>query len=247
MVLYSHRICTLWAVTLLACFNSVIWLRYRANEVLHERKSPHYFLSFEHCLLHRQCGPGLQLSEHSPFKRPLRHKPCRSFYSRLQGYGIGYRIVRFLESVNIKTFLTRTMNLQQLPNLHGHSKDSNEMKITACIEPTMDPEKPQMQQTNKPNPNSSSKRCSSSEPPAVRKSSSFPGGSNRHSDKFFRRRCNSEPSSSTLFQSSDEKQLRVRRALCEASVKQLYDARKDHIDEIFENQWIVSDVLDDYD
>lgn len=43
----------------------------------------------------------------------------------------------------------------------------------------------------------------------------------------------------------EELKLRHKRALCETSIQQLYEERKDHIMELFEDSWIISDPLDD--
>lgn len=42
----------------------------------------------------------------------------------------------------------------------------------------------------------------------------------------------------------EEKQLQQRRNQCESSLKKLYDERKEHIFELFENTWIISDPLE---
>lgn len=64
-----------------------------------------------------------------------------------------------------------------------------------------------------------------------------------------RRRANSEPCPlpSLFHMNEDEKRLQKRRSICEASIKKLYEERKDHIDEIFQSQWIVSNALEDFD
>lgn len=56
-----------------------------------------------------------------------------------------------------------------------------------------------------------------------------------------RRRWSSGPS--TFMR---ERKLQLRRSICESGVKRLYDDRKDNILEIFEDQWLISDDLDDY-
>ena len=61
-----------------------------------------------------------------------------------------------------------------------------------------------------------------------------------------RRRCHSEPASSDLFQLSDEKELQLRRSTCEANVKKLYEERKPHVQDLFQNSWIlVSEDLEE--
>ena len=52
-------------------------------------------------------------------------------------------------------------------------------------------------------------------------------------------------SSSSSDEDRQERKLRNRRFLCESSVRQLYEERKDHIEEIFSNTWLLSDELDD--
>ena len=46
---------------------------------------------------------------------------------------------------------------------------------------------------------------------------------------------------------NDEKQLQLRRESVETSVRKLYEARKDHIFEIFQDSWVISDPLEDED
>ena len=66
------------------------------------------------------------------------------------------------------------------------------------------------------------------------------------SSTLLRRRCHSEPGTSDLFQSSDEKQLQLRRSSCEANVRKMYEERKEHIEELFHNSWmLVSEDLED--
>lgn len=60
------------------------------------------------------------------------------------------------------------------------------------------------------------------------------------------RRCNSCPSQyKWLLPSDDERRLRQRRTMCESTVQKLYEERKDHIMEIFEDSWVLTTPLDD--
>ena len=56
-----------------------------------------------------------------------------------------------------------------------------------------------------------------------------------------RRRCFSCP------QVLEERRLQMRRSICESAVQKLYDDRKENIEELFQNQWFLSDVLEDMD
>ncbi|CAB9514876.1 expressed unknown protein [Seminavis robusta] len=59
------------------------------------------------------------------------------------------------------------------------------------------------------------------------------------------RRCNSFPTVVSPYW-LEEQRLQQRRSKCEDSVRQLYEERKENIVEIFQNQWLISDDLDEY-
>jgi len=59
------------------------------------------------------------------------------------------------------------------------------------------------------------------------------------------RRWGSCPSQLQRCVSEDERKLRHRRLLCESSVRNLYEERKDHILEIFSDTWLLSNSLED--
>ena len=64
------------------------------------------------------------------------------------------------------------------------------------------------------------------------------------SAKSFPRRCYSCPATPLP---QEERTLHARRSIAESNVQKLYEERKDKIMEIFENQWLISDELDEYD